>query len=150
MNALFCLTLGAVLTLISVSPAQALIHAFIWKSDTGMSDLGGLVEGMDSYAFGINDNGEVVGSANVAFLTPHAFVWTEETGMVDIGTPGGAVSIAFAINSNGVVVGEGDDVSGDRVAFLWTSDGGFVTLGRPGNVTLAYDISDSNWVAGYR
>ncbi len=136
--------LSAAFALISASPAQAAIHAFIWNSDTGMTDLGTLTPGEDSYAFGINDSGQVVGSSG-----PHAFIWSEETGMVDLGTPGGAVSLAFGINSSGAVVGEGDDAAGNRVAFYWTSNSGFVTLSRTGHTGIAYAISDSNWVAGY-
>ena len=150
MKTRFLVILITVFALFSASPAQALFHAFIWNSDTGMTDLGGLAPGEDSYAYGINDSGQVVGSAGLSDGTSHAFIWTEETGMVDIGTPGGVFAIAFAINSSGAVVGEGQDSEGNIVAFYWTSSRGFVTLSQPGYVALAYGISDSNWVTGYR
>jgi probable HAF family extracellular repeat protein len=150
MKTLVVAILSTLLGFFSASPAKALFHAFLWNSDTGMIDLGGLVEGEDSYANGINESGQVVGFANVASLTPHAFIWSEETGMIDIGTPGGASSIAWSINSEGAVVGEGYDANGVWVAFLWTSGDGFVVLGRAGDLTVAYDINEANWITGAR
>ena len=52
---------SAALALGLASPAKALTHAFIWNSDTGMTDLGSLADGEDSFAAGINVNGQVVG-----------------------------------------------------------------------------------------
>ena len=76
-------------SLISVCPAKALNHAFIWNSSTGMVDLGTLPDGQDSFARAINDNGQVAGYAYLSDgVTTHGFIWTEATGMVDIGTPG--------------------------------------------------------------
>lgn len=147
----YLLTFIAALALLPISPARSHPeHAFIWDAENGMTDLGALVQGQNSIAFGINDNGQVVGFAYVDVLVPHAFLWTEEDGMVDIGTPGGESSAAYSINANGVVVGQGRDVNDELVAFLWTSSGGFVTIGKPGYSSLAYDINDSNWIAGYR
>ena len=48
-------------------------HAFIWQRGT-MTDLGTL-GGTESAAFGINDNGQVVGMITINAEESRAFVW---------------------------------------------------------------------------
>ncbi len=58
-----------------------------------MTDLGDL-GGEESFAKGINDDGQVVGysDASAGILSPHAFVYSGGT-MTDLGTlPGGSYS----------------------------------------------------------
>src|SRR5262249_12686268 len=69
-----------------------------------ITDLGTL-GGPSSRAWGLNNNGQVVGESDTANTGPHGFVWDFDNGMQDLGTlarPG--CSSAFAINDDGVVV----------------------------------------------
>ena len=150
MKARCLLLVTAALALLLTSPAKALTHAFIWNSETGMTDLGALAPGRDSFALGINDSGQVVGYGYLSDFTVHGFLWTEATGMVDIGTPGGANCFPTAINSSGAVVGQTSLANGQLVAFYWTSSGGFVTLPQPSASTSAKGINDFGEVTGQR
>jgi len=145
----FPFIVSAALALVLTSPARALTHAFIWNSDTGMTDLGGLAEGEDSIALGINDSGQVVGYSNVNNIA-HAFIWTEATGMVDIGLFEGNLTSAVAINSRGVVLGGSFD-GFHSSTFIWKGPRRFVPLPQSGAYNVAGEaINDSNRVAGVR
>ncbi|HVW63525.1 MAG TPA: DUF3466 family protein [Nitrosospira sp.] len=114
-------------------------HAFITDpGGMGMRDLGtlgGTHHGpgpgyyTDSYANGINDAGQVVGSSNTAKdgegpPLPHAFI-TGPNGadMEDLGTLGGARSSAYGINDAGQVVGSSLTSEGDAHAFVTGPNG---------------------------
>ena len=65
----------------------------------------GTLGGRSSAAYGINDQGVVVGSSVTRTGVGHAFVWTNGT-MTDLGTLAGAsASVAYDINEAGVIVG---------------------------------------------
>jgi probable HAF family extracellular repeat protein len=84
-------------------------HAFYWDGVLhDLHDLGDPVEG-DSQAYGINDNGQVVGFGSVNGYD-HAFLWDIKNCVkTDLGTLGGLFSDAYAINIAGQVVGSVDD-----------------------------------------
>ncbi|MEI9947754.1 MAG: hypothetical protein WDO74_01955 [Pseudomonadota bacterium] len=79
-------------------------HAFRWKADTGMVDLGTL-GGVQSFAVGVNDADEVAGSASLPDDDVHAAVWDAQGRIRDLGTLGGRGSRASGINNRGQVVG---------------------------------------------
>jgi probable HAF family extracellular repeat protein len=115
-----------------------------------MTDLGTL-GGLRSFAFGINDAGQVVGESDLTdhYGPVHAFLWESGT-MTDLGTLGGGVSAANGINNPGDVVGESLLAnSGLGHAFLY-HDGVMADLGAPpGNTsTTAYAINSASQVVG--
>ena len=110
-----------------------------------------------SQAFGVNDNGYIVGSSSTASGVAHAFLWTPTapnatTGsMVDLGTLGGAYSAALGINVNRQVAGASWIPSGVNRAVLWTPRGETVDLGTfPGGTeSHAYAINAVGQIVGW-
>src|SRR5260370_37084392 len=75
-----------------------------------IKDLGTL-GGNRSFAFGINNRGQIVGESITASGSGHAFLF-ENGAMVDLGTlPGGSFSKASGINDRGQVVGSSSTAS---------------------------------------
>jgi probable HAF family extracellular repeat protein len=91
-------------------------HAFLYRGGE-FRDLG------NGVAFGINDQGQIVGSA----AGPHAALWDED-GQHDLGSLEGStsgVSVAFAVSAEGLIVGRSTtgEGSGFYHAVLWTPYG---------------------------
>jgi len=96
----------------SLGALQNISQAFLYSNGT-MQGLGTL-----NGASGINDAGQVVGSANTS---AHAFLYSNGR-MQDLGTlPGGTSSGASGINNAGQVVGSADIAGGNTHAFLYSS-----------------------------
>jgi probable HAF family extracellular repeat protein len=124
-------------------------HAMIWN-DARPTDLGTL-GGSSSVAKGLNDKGQVVGSAETPDGHNHATIWNRTTPK-DLGTLGGTDSEASAINEAGVVVGDSSLFNGDLHAVIFDSrmpadhlDLG--TIGGPFSLALA--INAAGQIAGY-
>ena len=111
-----------------------------------IADLGTL-GGAQSAAAGINEPGQVVGSAVRSDGTTHAFLF-DGTAMRDLGTIGGTDSAAADVNRAGQVVGRSLSVLGNTKGFIYS--GGvrrsFGTLG--GSNSAAYGINDYGDVVG--
>jgi probable HAF family extracellular repeat protein len=113
-----------------------------------VTDLGTL-GGPESYAWGLNNQGQVVGDSLTASGQDHCFIW-QKGQMTDLGTLGGDSCIAFAINNYGQVAGQSMIFNGiDKHAFVWrngvfTNDLG--TLGGP--TSGATGINDAGFVTG--
>jgi probable HAF family extracellular repeat protein len=101
-------------------------RGFLLKSGP-LQEIGGLPGSDYSAALGINDLGQVVGSANTA-TGMRAFRSRRTTGIVALATlPGDSSSIAFAINRPGQAVGYSSGPTGVR-AVIWTPAGAIQAL----------------------
>ena len=103
------------------------LHALLWQAGR-VTDLGNLGGQVGHGARAINNNGEVVGSSDIAGdKASHAYRWTRNTGMQDLGTlPGDGNTSGLGINDQGVITGisVAADFSSFR-AFVWS--GGVMT-----------------------
>jgi probable HAF family extracellular repeat protein len=87
------------------------IRAVLWQGG-GIVDLGTLEAGYESFAFAVNNRGQVVGAATNTVADPfspfgtqiRAFQW-EKGVMQDLGTLGGPEASAFFVNNRGQVAG---------------------------------------------
>ncbi len=125
-------------------------HAVMWK-DAKVQDLGLLGHGDYSSSRDINDEGDIVGEANVApNAKPQAFYWHAGTMRQLANLPGGTFCSAQAINNHGVVTGSCDLKDGHPHGVIWTK--GVVrdlgTLGDEDSPSTALDINNKNQVVG--
>ena len=87
-------------------------QAYFWDPVTGMEAIGTLPESESSSAFGVNDNGEVVGFSPVSMLPAPPgqadhFIWDRTNGIRTLGAthPQDSFGIASDINNNSQVAG---------------------------------------------
>lgn len=92
-------------------------HAYLWSAGA-VIPLGTLGGGA-SWAFDINNRGQVVGWSQNAGGYHRAFLWVDGQ-MEDLGTLGGYQSWAYGLNNSGAVVGGAWTATGYEHAFLWT------------------------------
>ena len=98
-------------------------HAFIFNDGPGLTDLGVLPGGDDSRAWGMNDAGDAVGTADiVAPAQQRATLWLAGGGLKDLNNliplnSGWLLEEARDINNSGDIVGFGT-IGGQQHAFL--------------------------------
>lgn len=134
-------------------------HAFLWQNGE-MRDLGTLPGWPHSYAVGINDERQVIGSnwGNAGRYCgeriperrdapTRAFLW-QDGEMLDLGTLGGAHTIAYAINGSGLVVGASQTAGGRWRAFVWQTGALSALPGLGGRESCARDVNDMGQIIG--
>jgi probable HAF family extracellular repeat protein len=121
-------------------------------------DIGGLGGTAWNTAMDINNNGTVVGFAdlagdqNGANINFHAFLWTRERGIIDLATlPNDALSEAVGINDRDQVVGI--SIGATARAFLWERGKmqnlqDLLPAGYPNTLIVAQDINDDGVITG--
>lgn len=132
------------------SGSQVYPHAVRWVNGR-LLDLGTLrgTTGWWDYACGINDSGQIVGSAlpRPRSDTTHAFLWASGK-MRDLGTLGGDTSAACGINMRGQVVGWSYLKDGKSRAFVW-SNGRMRPLATPqGRESQAVAVNERGEIVG--
>lgn len=128
-------------------------QAVLWSNGTGYGL--GTLGGSGSWAYDINDSGEVVGWARAngeVGSGNHAFIYSEGVNgdwvMSNVmGVPMSVNSLAYAINNSGQVAGA---VTGYATSEAFVASNGIVTyLGTfGGNESAAYDINNNGQVVG--
>ena len=126
-------------------------QAFYWSLDGGRNFIDILPGGTSSAAYGINNQGQVVGYSG-SDAGNRAFVWSADTGLVNLGilAIGDVASSANDINDVGYVVGTSTSATGKR-SFLWSQDAGMVDIGDVtggSNNVSATALNDLNQVTG--
>ena len=132
-------------------------HAFLYVGGS-MNDLGNLGGSNGSYAFGINNSGQIVGMSYLADnVTQHPFLYSGGV-MSDLGTLGGhcqqsngfSLSCqASGINTSGQIVGWSNLADNATThAFLY-SGGVMRDLGSLGGSSDAFGINDNGQIVGY-
>lgn len=91
---------------------------YVWSLDGSATDLGFSFDSY-SWAFGINNGGQVAGTAD-----GEAFVWDADSGVHYLGALGADGSSANAINDAGMVVGLSDVDWHTKAVFTWTKGSG--------------------------
>jgi probable HAF family extracellular repeat protein len=135
----------ALLVLFGMSTASSVQYS--------ITDLGTLESDPESKAFGINDDGQVVGYSGTVQgpeAGRRAFLWDNGT-MLNLGTLGGNHSEAYGINNSGQVVGRSTLPTGeaDVRGFLW-ENGSIIDLGTLAEGwTEAHGINNASQVVGY-
>ena len=124
------------------------LHAFFWENGR-MVDIGTL-GGSCSFAYALNNYGQVAGQATLAGdQEDHPFIW-EQGKMKDLGALGGTYGFASWLNDSGEAVG-GASNEGDQalLAFQW-KNGAMTNLGTlTGNAcSLSDAINSSGQVVG--
>jgi probable HAF family extracellular repeat protein len=136
------LLVGCVLALVAALASAVLLAnpASADPSQYVISPLGTL-GGSWSYAYAINEQGQVVGESETADGDDHAVLWDKGTA-IDLGG-----ILASDVNDRGQVVGQAEADDGNSHAFLW-ENGVMKDLGTLGDESQANGINDRGQVVG--
>jgi probable HAF family extracellular repeat protein len=106
-------------------PSNSTQHAFLSGPGGGpLKDLGTFPGGTNSFGFGVNDSGQVVGFSDIAGGADHAFLYSGGQ-MFDLNSliaPGSGFTLvqALGISDTGYITGYGTAADGTTHAFLLT------------------------------
>jgi probable HAF family extracellular repeat protein len=117
-------------------------EAVIWDRNGEIRQLQPLKGDTVAFGFGINDEGQAIGSSGLCSNTAlppfvggpqaaHAVLWDQDGSPHDLGglVRGAAINLPGGINERGEVVGGAQSSNGAPHAFLWTQETGMQDLG---------------------
>ena len=118
-----------------------------------VTDLGTLPGGTSSYAYSINNLGQVVGEASTSATTQHAFLYSGGS-LTDLGSFGQQNSYATGINDKGQIVGYVISVVRGTTTyqhgFLYSNGTSQILGSLPGgSYSTALGINNSGQIVGY-
>lgn len=126
-------------------------HAYLSSAQGTITEIGPQ-PGVTNYrGLGINNIGQVVGTASSNGIQ-HAFVTgAHGLGFTDLGTLGGNTATAYDINDSGQVVGYATTGNGETHAFMTnTTSGAMIDLGlMGGTASFAWAINQHGQATGY-
>jgi probable HAF family extracellular repeat protein len=122
-------------------------RAYLWTLSGGVHDLGHLGGGK-TYAYGINNLGQIVGESYINSTTSHAFLW-QSGQMQNLGALNGGVrTMPTSINNLGQVVGASFSGDGTASAFIWTANDSLQPLDLQGGIP--FKIIDDGRMVGFK
>lgn len=114
-------------------PTGATVHGFLLRRRaTGPVDLGSPFPGMSSFAWAINDRGQIAGTADHPTQGTILVLWSPSAKMSVIGRPEELTpTFVSGIADNGLVLGSGFDQAFKQRAWTWRRGQGFRLLPVP-------------------
>ena len=129
------------------------VHAFVYRNGA-IQDLGNVKGYLNSRAYGINVNGQVVGAATTTTRprATTAVIWSPSGQISPLpGTDTVRASTARAINRSGMVVGSFRNANGDMHPARWTGGAleDYLPLMKPGLSGEARAVNDAGVAVGF-
>ncbi len=131
-------------------------RAFRWDEGAGLTDIGSVSPGVDTWAYAINDAGTAVGWWETSGAPSQALMWNENleiTALAPLLSGNTVSSHAYDINDQGVVVGRARPDGSDKYrGFVFDSTNNSVIWILPGknpdHQTFAYAVNKNRQVVG--
>ena len=109
-------------------------------------DLGTLPGHIASFALGLNEAGEIVGTSQDGGTSSRPFLWVNGA-MTDLGTLGGSFGWAADVNDFGQIAGTSSNATGSSRAFVW--EDGVMTDLDIGESAVATGVNNAGQIVGW-